>query len=96
MGRETYENRLSVGLGLFLAPVIDLWPFDDGINVLGLIVLGANPDRHEAHSAETAYFRKSLGADAPLAPEQETVILRVIPLSLGVGKRVLARDATPR
>ena len=38
MGRETYENRLSIGLGLFLTPTIDLWPFEASL-ALPLFVL---------------------------------------------------------
>jgi membrane-associated protease RseP (regulator of RpoE activity) len=38
VGRETWRRQGTVRIGLSLGTTIDLWPFDDGINLLGLVV----------------------------------------------------------
>lgn len=38
VGTEAYRRHGSFSLGLGLAFELDLWPFDDGINLLGLVV----------------------------------------------------------
>lgn len=92
VGRERYEKRVSVGIGLFLAPEIDLWPFDDGVSVLGVVAFRTRDLRTEPSAAALSYLAAS-HPDAGIGfPDQESVTLRILPLSLGTSKRVTSRE----
>lgn len=91
VGTETWSKVGSLRLGLGLGSKFDLWPFDDGIDVLGLVVAhtvrGVDPD-----SPSVDYLRAS-HPDVPLMQgplRSWEVFLGVI--GFGGGERVIAQQ----
>ena len=96
VGEERYERRMSVGLGLFfnfLEGSIDLWPFDDGIDVLGLVTIKGSDRRYDRVGDGGEYLGKARPGEDVKMPAQETFTFRVIPLSLGWHKSVVGQRA---
>jgi len=98
VGKETYWRRLSVGLGLAMSSKFDLWPFDDGIDILGLVAvrtLDAGPDLHGVEAGYlTAAFPGRAHPEWPGAvPDGRGFdIVLVIP-RFGVRDGVVAQEA---
>lgn len=90
VGAERYHRQGTVGIGLFFSPEIDLWPFDDGVNVLGLIALESDSRRPNLHSVERRYAEANAGDDLPPAVGEE-LEFRILPLMLGKRTIVLAQ-----
>jgi hypothetical protein len=95
VGRETYERFLSIGLFLPLCPHADLWPFDDGIDVFGLVTAKSNPARHDLDGPRRTYLAKAVPEACPEPPQQESVRVAVIPLCVGTYHRVVAQEPVP-
>jgi len=91
IGTERYEKRLTVGLGLWLRPEIDLWPFDGDFSVLGLLEAGHDPTRREPLAAEVLHAKRSDAAPPARPAVRERTWIRVLPLHVGTDKRVVGR-----
>lgn len=83
VGRETYSRRTKVGAYLGFSAHADLWPFDDGINVFGLVVAKAKPARHDIATVEHDYLARAVPGRSPPRVVQETVDVHVLPLLVG-------------
>lgn len=97
VGRERYRREAVVAVYLPVPTnlALDLWPFDDGFDVLGLVSARANDDRRDLASAERVYLRTAVpGEEAPVV-RQETVDVRVFPLAAGTGVKVHSQEAVP-
>ncbi len=99
VGTETYfrQGTLRFGIGLPLGgATLDLWPFDDGIDILSVVRAKWGETRHELHTVRGDYVRKVHGDDvSPLAPQETIDIFIGV---LGVGSVVRVEDqsvATP-
>ncbi len=96
VGRERFERIGTLGLGIgfpFWSPTFDIWPFDDGIDVLGIVVLKSDCRRHESAGPRGDYLRAVHGDDTPVTPLQETFTFRVLPITVARGVRVLGECA---
>jgi hypothetical protein len=93
VGRETYEKMVSLGLYLGVSPRADLWPFDDGIDVFGLVVAKSSDRRRDIECPERTYLARAVPTAAPPVPQQESVDVRVLPLHVGTHKRILRQEA---
>ncbi len=95
VGKESYRSYGFVRIGLGLSSTIDIWPFDDGINLLNLVVIAWDDHRHELGGAAGTYLRRTF-PDAEVAlPSQETFTFRVVPLGVGRMHRVLTQTPAP-
>jgi hypothetical protein len=97
VGRETYEEAgtFSITLPLPLWASLDLWPFDDGFNVLGLVAVWWDESRADLASPTYAY-RRALKPDDPVTgPQQESWAVHVVPFRVSNGKRVLRQETLP-
>ncbi|MDJ0976179.1 MAG: PDZ domain-containing protein [Planctomycetota bacterium] len=97
VGRETYERIATFGL---VVPIptnlrLDLWPFDDGIDVLGLVTARRDARRHDLEVPERTYLRTAVPGQEALATRQEMVDVRVFPIAVGTGVRVHTQEALP-
>ena len=96
VGRERYERvgSLAIGIGFpFWSPVLDVWPFDDGIDILGLLVLKHDPVRRQAVDVRGAYLAR-VAPDAPrILPPQEQTVFRVFPVTIGRAVHVVEQSA---
>jgi membrane-associated protease RseP (regulator of RpoE activity) len=94
VGTETFHRYGYLGLGLSLSSAIDIWPFDDGIDLLSLVVIKWDDHRAELGGVEGAYLRSAL-PDAEIdAPRQEGFVFRVIPITIGSGCEVREQTAS--
>jgi membrane-associated protease RseP (regulator of RpoE activity) len=91
VGTESYQNRITIGLGLFFQPELDLWPFDDGFNILGLIAVDCRSERHETLAAEALYAKRAGAPNPELPAHQEGTRFRVLPLLFAVDKEIVGR-----
>lgn len=95
-GRETWERVGSIRLGIGLSSTLDLWPFDDGIDILGLVQFrtgGAAPD---LAGPESAYLRGAFPDRPVVAPPGAGWDVFVLPIGGGVRERVTAQEMVPR
>ncbi len=95
VGRETYEKVATVAVFIPFPSrlTLDLWPFDDGIDVLGLVAARSDRSRRDLVDAERTYLRRAVPqAEAPM-PRQESVEVRVFPLSVGTSIQVRSQEA---
>jgi hypothetical protein len=95
VGRETYEEIGKVTVGLALDGRCDLWPFDDGIDVFGLVRWDWDERRGQLDSAEAAYCRAVDPARETPVGDQESTEVFVVPFGLARGKRVLRQETLP-
>jgi hypothetical protein len=93
VGRERYQRQGVLSLRIPICPHVDLDPFDDGINVFGLVVAESHPRRTDLATVERSYLARALPGARPAAPVQETVEVGVFPLYLGAQTRVLAQES---
>ena len=91
VGRETYESAGVVEIGFAFAPVVDLWPFDDGIDVLHLVRVRWDEDRHELGGPVDSYLRQ-VGGGEPSAPRQESFGAFLLLVGAAKGKRVISQE----
>lgn len=66
-GRETWERRGTIRIGVGLSSSLDLWPFDDGIDVLGLVRVRTLRGEADLTGPEAAYLRAARPGE-PLPP----------------------------
>lgn len=91
-----YRNELHFGL-MFAPGVIDLWPFDGGVNVLGVAQAGCRNHRVDLGSPGERYKQCLCNAAARRPELQETVTVGALPLRIVHGKEVLRQGrATDR
>lgn len=91
-GRETLESSGSVTVGLQFGLVLDLWPFDDGINVLNLLRIRRDASRADLDGARNDYLRAAGVAPEMKGPMQESWEFFIVPLGFAKGKRVLRQE----
>lgn len=97
VGRETFRRIAVVGA---YVPVpaglaLDLWPFDDGVDVLGLVVARRRAERQDLETPERRMRRAAAPDRAGPPVRQETLDVRVFPLAVGTGVEVLDQEAVP-
>jgi hypothetical protein len=92
VGRETYEKVTTVGMYLGASPHADLWPFDDGIDVLGLVVAKSSSRRNDLDGPRREYLAKAMPAKNVGPVRQEDVNVRVLPLLVGTHKLIRAQE----
>lgn len=94
VGRERYQRSGTVAFYLLAWPSseLDLWPLDDGINVLGLVTAKRSCVRHDLETTERAYLRAAVPCEPPLARHQESVRVAVLPLMVGTHVEVLSQE----
>lgn len=91
-GRETLESSGSVTVGLQFGLVLDLWPFDDGINILNLVRVRRDDSRADLDGPRNDYLRAAgLAADAK-GPMQEAWDVFVVPVGFAKGKRAVKQE----
>lgn len=97
VGRETYRRSFTVALWLPLKPVaqLDLWPFDDGVDVLGVVRAKCDSRRYDLDTPERRYLACAHPGACLPAPRQEMVEVGVLPLFLGRHVEVLRQEAAP-
>jgi hypothetical protein len=95
VGRETVERVGSITLGLSLSPALDLWPFDDGIDVLSLLRFRTSDFRADLAGPEAAYLRKVSPGGAPAFPPQEGFEFFLVPVGFAVHRRVVSQESLP-
>ncbi len=95
VGRETFESAGTIGFGISLSPTLDLWPFDDGIDVFGLLRVRWDHDRADVVGPEAAYLR-ALAPDEPVeGPRQESTDVWFLLGGFSKGKRVVRQETAP-
>lgn len=95
VGRETYEDVGTFTIALSLALYCDLWPFDDGFNLFGLVRWTWDENRRQLDSGEALYRREVAAPDWTDREMQEKTDVFVIPLGVARGKRVLRQETLP-
>lgn len=91
IGAETVERGGMLRLGLRLHGGLDLWPFDDGIDLLGLVTVAWRTPRTDLHDTR-AEHAVAQGADrARLAPPRPTFDLTLVPIGIGRTERVVSQ-----
>jgi len=85
VGRETFERVRTFRVGLSLHPRLDLWPFDDGVDLFGLVRLRRTRARHDLADPVRAYRD---------ARDQETLDVFVVPFGLARSRRILAQETS--
>ena len=95
VGRERYERKLRIGIGIPIDPHVDLDPFDDGIDVFGLVVARSYTARHDLATVEREYLADAVPGKEVRHPSQERVDVGVFPLYVGTETRVLAQESVP-
>ncbi len=96
VGRERYqrEGRLAIGLGFpFWTAVLDIWPFDDGIDVLGIVTMKVLPARRDAVNVRGEYIGTVKPDAERILPPQEQTVFRVFPITVGKSTLVLEQTA---
>lgn len=96
VGRETWERVGTIRLGLGLSSSFDLWPFDDGIDLLGLVRFrtgGAPPD---LAGPEAAYLRDAFPGAPVEAPPGAGWDVFVLCLGGGAREHVTSQEAVAR
>jgi hypothetical protein len=92
VGRETYQRVLAIDLYLPLCPHADLWPFDDGVDVFGLVTAKSSSARHDLDGPRRTYLAKAVPDECPPPLNQESVRVAVVPLSVGTFHRILTQE----
>jgi len=95
VGRETFRRTGRVTIGLRLSPVLDLWPFNDGIDVFGLVCLRWDHDRNDVTGVVPDYLRKvrpGQSIDGALQESTEGFLLLV---GAAKGKVVVSQETLP-
>ena len=91
VGRETYRETATVGVYLAAYPYVDLWPFDDGIDVLGLVVAKCRPWRHDLCDPDRTYLARAQPGCRQDPVRQEALDFRLLPLSFGTHTEVCSQ-----
>lgn len=95
VGTETFQNWGRLGIGLALSSTIDIWPFDDGIDILSLLQLKWDDDRVDLHGPESGYLQSAYPDEHASVPMQEQFTFRLIVIGVSKGKRVQSQEAAP-
>jgi hypothetical protein len=95
VGRETFQSAGQIGFGLSLSPTIDLWPFDDGVDVLGLLRVRFDRERHDVVGPEATYLRALAPGEDVEGPRQESVDVWLLVFGIKKGKRVIRQETLP-
>jgi len=95
VGRETYVSAGQIGFGLSLSPTVDLWPFDDGIDVLGLLRVHWDHERHDVVGPEATYLRALAPDENVEGPRQEATDVWFLLGGVSKGKRVVRQETLP-
>jgi hypothetical protein len=95
VGRETWESAGLIQIALGISGTLDLWPFDDGIDIFGLVRVRWDGRRHDLDDPVTAYRRQLDPQEEITGPPQEVFEVFVLPLGLSKGKRVLRQETLP-
>jgi len=97
VGKEFFqrEGTLSLGLGLplFGTSTLDVWPFDDGIDILGLVRAKSYPRRRNLASVRGDYATKVHGDPLSAIPAQERFDVRLVVIGLSRRTRVVGQAA---
>lgn len=95
VGRETYESTGEFGFGLSLSPTLDLWPFDDGIDILHLLRIRWDARRFDVNGPEGRYLRQVHPADEVVGPRQESTDVWLLVAGVSKGRHVLSQETLP-
>jgi hypothetical protein len=95
VGRETFQSAGQIGFGLSLSPTLDLWPFDDGIDVFGLLRVHWDHERHDIVGPEAAYLRALVPDESVEGPRQESTDVWFLLGGVSKGKRVFRQETLP-
>jgi hypothetical protein len=93
VGKETYWRRLSVGLQLALSSRFDLWPFDDGIDLLGLVAFRTHDAGPDLHGVEHDYLRAAVPGRPVAEPAGRGFDMALVILTFGVRDGVETQEA---
>jgi hypothetical protein len=92
VGRESYEAAGTVRIGLSLSLAVDLWPFNDGINLFDLVRVRWDEDRNDIGGPVGAY-RRAVDPTAEIrGPQQESFEVFVALVGGSKGKRVVSQE----
>lgn len=95
VGREGYHRfgKVQIGLPLSLNNLtLDLWPFDDGVNLFGLVYVRWDSRRADLSGPEAAYLRELASGAEVAVPPQEGFEVFVVPLGFGVHREVVSQQ----
>jgi len=95
VGREAYESAGTIRIGLSFSSTLDLWPFNDGINVFDLLRVRWDADRNDLDGPVDAYRRAVDPAAEIKGPQQESLDVFVVLLGGSKGKRVVRQETLP-
>jgi hypothetical protein len=95
VGRETFASAGQIGFGLGLSPTLDLWPFDDGIDVFGLLRVRWDHQRYDVVGPEAAYLRALAPDENVEGPRQESTDVWLLIGGVSKGKRVVRQETLP-
>jgi hypothetical protein len=91
VGREEYEKRGVLRIGLFVSPTLDLWPFDDGFDVLGIVGAHWYTRPAELSSPPREWLARALPDRNLPAPVVRSTAFFVLPVGVAVQTRTLAQ-----
>lgn len=95
VGRETYRPAGRVTLGLGISSALDIWPFDDGIDLLGLVRLRWDDERHEVSGPVADYLREVRPGEPVEGPLQEATDVFLLVVGAAKGKTVVSQETLP-
>jgi len=95
VGRETFDSVGTVEIGLGVSTTLDLWPFDDGVDVFDLVRVRWDDDRHDLDGPVNAYRRGVEPGEPLTGPRQESFGVFIFPFGVSRGKRVLSQETLP-
>lgn len=95
VGRETYRTSGTVTVGLALSGTLDLWPFDDGVDLFHLLRLRWDRDRNDVTGPVADYRRKVRPGEPVEGPMQEATDAFLLIVGVARGKSVVSQETLP-
>jgi len=95
VGKEIFNRHWNLKFGLLISPHFDLWPFDDGINLFGVVGIKTDSNRYDLVGVEGQYLRETAPDSSIQMPLQETTQVTLLPFSVGSSIRVERQEAIP-
>lgn len=93
VGREVFVRRHAIGIGLSFDPHVDLWPFDDGINLLGVVRVQTWDRRYDIAEEYRGIVREP--GKTPEMPRQERTRIHLFPFLFESAIVVERQEAAP-
>ena len=95
VGRETYRSAGTVTVRLGISSALDLWPFDDGIDIFGLLQWRWDHDRNDVTGVVPDYRREVRPGDPVEGPLQEKTEGFLLLVGAAKGKVVVSQETLP-